>query len=68
MTSNPIFYNKTNSKLSELIMKWELYQYQIDSPTLLNQIRYTLARDNYNDAVSWLKVFKDAEWWKEDLV
>ena len=55
-------------KLIEMLNKYMKYHDTIDSKTLLNQIDYTLARDYYEDAVSWLKLFKDAEWYRDDLI
>ena len=68
----PIFFpnrlNIMDHRLIELCRKYQKYHNEIDSKTLLNEIDYTLARDYYDDAVSWLKLFKDAEWYRDDLI
>lgn len=67
----PIFsnqYNIVDHKLNELVIRWDKYQNDIDSQTLLNQIKYTLAKDYYLMAKEWLNRFKDADWYREDLI
>ena len=71
MTSNIFFPNRLNimdHRLIELCRKYQKYHDEIDSKTLLNEIDYTLGRDYYDDAKEWLKLFRDAEWWREDLI
>ena len=67
----PIFFsnpaNIIDSKLIEMTAKWIKYHNDIDDKTLLNQIDYTLARDYYEDAKIWLKLFSESEWWRDDL-
>lgn len=65
-----LFSNKQNMigfKFREMIDKYENFRNDIDDYQLLSEIKYQIGRDYYKDAKLWLDVFKDAEWWKEDL-
>ena len=50
-----------------MIDKWNGFKNDIDDHVLLNEIKYQLGRDTYQDAVLWLKLFYDAEWYRDDL-
>ena len=50
-----------------MIDKWNGFKEDVDDPTLLSEIKYQLGRDAYKDAVQWLKIFNDADWWRDDL-
>ncbi len=51
-----------------MIDKYIECQAKTDDYELRMQIKYIIGRDYYKDAVSWFIRFKDAEWYKEDLV
>ena len=71
MTSPILFpnqYNLIDAKLVEMVSKYIKYHETIDSQTLLNEIDYVLAQEILKDAREWLNLFKDAEWWRDDLI
>ena len=71
MTSPILFPNKYNifdAKLVDMVVKYTKYHNEIDSKTLLNEIDYVLAQDILKDAREWLDLFRDAEWWRDDLI
>ena len=71
MTSPIIFtnqYNIIDAKLVDIVAKYLKYHDIIDSKTLLNEIDYILAQDLLKDAREWLNLFRNAEWWRDDLV
>ena len=71
MTSPILFpnqYNIFDAKLVEMIHRYTKYHSEIDSKTLLNEIDYVLAQDILKDAREWLNLFKNAEWWRDDLI
>ena len=61
-------YNIIDAKLVDVVAKYLKYHSEIDSKTLLNEIDYVLAKDLYDEANKWLKLFKDAEWYRDDLI
>lgn len=60
-------YEITHISFKRLMDKWNGFKNDIDDYTLLQEIKYQLGRDYYNDAVTWLKIFKDADWYRDDL-
>ena len=71
MTSPILFHNQYNmfdAKLVEMIHMYTKYHSEIDSKTLLNEIDYVLAQDILKDAREWFNLFRDAEWWRDDLI
>lgn len=69
--SNPIFSNVwdiENQNLIDLIKKWNKYNETIDDYPLLYNIKIILAKDYYDKAKEWLCIFKDADWYREDLI
>ena len=67
--SSPIFSNQydiTDRHFLELQQKWMRYIRE-KSDEELKEIRYILGKDYYKPALSWLKLFKDASWYKEGL-
>ena len=66
----PIFsnsYDIYDLKLKELVTRWDNYQNEIEGK-ILDEIEYQLGRDYYVYAKKWLDKFKDAEWWRDDLI
>jgi len=68
----PIFFTNPfeilDAKFIEMTEKYIKLKNDIDDYFLLEEIRYVLGRDYYKDAKAWFNKFKDAEWWREDLV
>jgi hypothetical protein len=68
--NSQIFSNKYNiydRNFQELAAKCLKYKNEIDDYELLKQINYQLGRDYYIKAKTWLVLFRNAEWWREDL-
>ena len=61
-------YNIIDARLVEVVSKYLKYHDTIDSKTLLNEIDYVLAQEILKDAREWLNLFRDAEWWRDDLI
>ena len=69
--SSPIFSNQyeiTHISFRRMMDRWNGFKNDIDDHVLLTEIKYQLGRDAYNDAKLWLKLFKDAEWYRDDLI
>ena len=69
--SNPIFSNQydiSDINFERMMNKWNGFKNDIDDHILLQEIKYQLARDYYKDAILWLKLFKEAEWYRDDLI
>ena len=68
--SNPIFSNQydiSDINFERMMNKWNGFKNDIDDHILLQEIKYQLGRDYYKDAIIWLQIFRDAEWYREDL-
>ena len=59
--------NILDNKFIEMIDKLESVREKTDDYNLILHTKLILAKDYYPEAVKWLTLFKDAEWWKEDL-
>ena len=51
-----------------MIDKLESVRNKTDDYELIKQAKYILGKDYYESAKSWLKLFKDAEWYRIDLI
>lgn len=60
--------NIIDHDFQEMIEKMIESQAKTDDYELRKTIKDILAADYYEKAVSWLKKFGDAEWWREDLI
>ena len=50
-----------------MIDKLEAVREKTDDHEIIKQAKYILAKDYYEPAKSWLKLFKDADWYRSDL-
>ena len=71
--SNPDipFMNDNNildNKFIELINKLETSLSKTDDYETRKEIRYIISRDYYKYALKWLEVFREAVWYRSDLV
>ena len=69
---NPILFSNVweieNQNLTELINRWNKYNEIIDDYPLLQNIKIILGKDYFEKAKEWWNVFKNADWYREDLV
>lgn len=68
----PIFfsnkYNITANKFKQMIDKLEAVREKTDDYELIKMSKHILAKDYYKDAKLWLVLFRDADWWRDDLI
>lgn len=60
-------YDITANKFKEMIDKLESVREKTDDYQIISESKRILGRDYYKDAVLWLRLFSNAEWWREDL-
>ena len=66
-----IFQNPQNvitGKFKEMIDKLESVREKTDDYELIKQAKYILGKDYYKDARLWLTLFRNAEWYRTDLI
>ena len=51
-----------------MIDKLEAVRDKTDDYELIQMSKHILAKDYYNDAKLWLVLFRNADWWKCDLI
>ena len=61
-------YNITANKFKEMIDKLEAVREKTDDYELIQMSKHILAKDYYNDAKLWLVLFRNADWWRDDLI
>ena len=60
--------NILDNKFIEMIDKLEKSLNNTDDYDIRKMIRQILAKDYYNDALLWFRLFKNADWYRLDLV
>ena len=68
--NNPIFSNPKNIvdfKFHQMMCKWNKLKEYTDDYELKMCIKSTIARDYYPFAKEWLNIFRDADWYRDDL-
>ena len=68
----PIFFSNPqgiiSGKFREMIDKLDSVRDKTDDYELIKMSKHILAKDYYKDALSWFRLFKDADWYRSDLV
>ena len=68
----PIFFSNPDNiishKFKEMIDKLEAVREKTDDYELIKMSKHILGKDYYKDAVLWLVLFRNAEWWRNDLI
>ena len=68
----PIFFSNPDGivshKFKEMIDKLESVREKTDDYELIKMSKHILGKDYYKDAKLWLVLFRNADWWREDLI